>query len=361
MPIEPPAAADFLAELLNTPSPSGYEEKIQECVRAYVDDAADSVRTDIHGNVIAVTGDPQGPRLMFAGHCDQIGMLVTHVDEMGYVYAATIGGWDPQQLIGQSMTIWSAAGPVPAAISRKAIHLLKQEERKRVVDLTDMWLDIGASDREDALSSVSIGDPITLDLGFRELKNDLISGPGMDNKTGTWVVMEAFRLAASADETLRCQIHSASTVQEEIGLRGARTAAGSIDPDVGIAVDVTHASDCPTVDKSTIGDVRLGRGPVIFRGPNVNNLLGARLVSLAEEKEIPYQVAALGRAASNDANVLQTHGGGVATGLVCVPNRYMHSGVEVISRQDIQNAAKLLSLFALSLSSEDDFTPRPSA
>lgn len=351
------SARQFFRSAIQTPSPSGFEEPIQSLIRQYVSPHVAQTRTDVHGNLIASAGDPGGPRLMYAGHCDQIGMLISYIDEFGFLYAQTIGGWDPQQLIGQPMTIWTSQGPVPAVISRKPIHLLSAKERTKVVDLDELWLDIGAKDNAQASELVRIGDPVTLELKYRELIGDLVSGPGMDNKSGMWTVMEAIRRAATDAASLRCHLHSVATVQEEIGLRGAKTAAGSINPSVAIAVDVTHASDCPKIDKQKQGDIAVGGGPVIFRGPNINAKVAARLMELCESDSIPYQLAAIGRATPNDANALQIHGGGVATGLVAIPNRYMHSAVEVISLADIDNVAKLLTAFALSLSGEDDFTP----
>ena len=350
------AGFQFFQAAIETPSPSGYEQQIQALVADYLKGHAESSRVDVHGNLIASAGDPEGPRLMFAGHCDQIGMLVSHIDDHGFVYAQTIGGWDPQQLIGQSMTIWTQGGPLAAAISRKPIHLLTNEERSKVVRLDELWLDIGACDGDEAKDRVRIGDPVTLDLRCRRLLGNLISGPGMDNKSGLWTVVEALRRAVASP--LSCHLHSVSTVQEEIGLRGAKTAAGSIDPHVAIAVDVTHASDCPTISKKTQGDLAVGGGPVIFRGPNINPVVSDRLIRLAEDHQLPHQLAAIGRATPNDANVMQIHGGGVATGLVAIPNRYMHSAVEVISTEDVDVAAELLAKFAQSLSSSDDFTPR---
>ena len=354
---DPNAALKFFRSAIETPSPSGFEESIQSLIRDYVSPFAEQIRTDVHGNLIASAGDAAGPKLMYAGHCDQIGMLISYIDEHGFLYAQTIGGWDPQQLIGQRMTIWTATGPLPAVISRKPIHLLSTKERAKVVDLDDLWLDVGAKDKAMVAEKVTIGDPVTLTLAYQELIGDLVSGPGMDNKSGMWTVMEAFRRASSDGANLHCHLHSVATVQEEVGLRGAKTAAGSIDPAIAIAVDVTHATDCPTIDKQKQGDIALGQGPVIFRGPNINSKVARRLVELCESNDIPYQLAAIGRATPNDANALQVHGSGVATGLVAIPNRYMHSAVEVISLSDIENAAQLLALFAQSVSQHDDFTP----
>jgi endoglucanase len=346
---------NFLKTLLETPSPSGYERPVQDLVRRYVADFADRVTTDLHGNVIAVKNPDAPLRVMLAGHCDQIGMLVQHIDAEGFLYVNTIGGWDPQQLVGQRMTVWASGGPVPGIISRKAIHLLTEEERKQVVKLKDMWLDIGAKDKAEAESLVRIGDPVTLELGYQEMLNGRANSPAMDDKCGLWVCVEALRRASQ--KHLNCALYAVSTVQEEIGLRGAQTSAYGIDPHVGIAVDVTHATDCPTVEKKQEGDVALGKGPVIYRGPNMNPQVVERLINAAKGSEIPYQLAASGRATGTDANTIQITRAGVATGLVSIPNRYMHSAVEMISLEDIDHAANLLANFATSLSGNDDFTP----
>jgi tetrahedral aminopeptidase len=349
------AALAFLKTLLATPRPSGYEQRVQDAVRRYASEFADHMTTDVHGNVIVCRRGSGDLRVMLAGHCDQIGMLVTHIDDKGFLYAQPIGGWDPQQLIGQRMTVWSAEGPVPAVIARKPIHLLNDQERKEVVRLEELWLDIGAKDREDATRIVSIGDPVTLELSYCELRNGLATSPGMDNATGLWVILEALR--RTSGRALHCSLYAVSTVQEEIGLRGATTSAFGIAPHVGVAVDVTHATDCPTIDQRQQGDIRLGGGPVIFRGPNMNPAVSQRLVETARRLEISHQLAAIGRATPNDANTIQISRSGVATGLVSIPNRYMHSAVETISLDDIDRAADLLAHFAIGLDGREDFTP----
>jgi tetrahedral aminopeptidase len=349
------APLEFLKRLLDTPSPSGYERPVQDVVRQYVADFADKVTTDLHGNVIAAKNPGAKLRVMFAGHCDQIGMVVTHINDNGFLYAQTIGGWDAQQLIGQRMVIWTSGGPIPAVISRKPIHLLTDEERKQVVKLEDLWLDIGAKTKAEAAEAVRVGDPVTLKLGFQEMRNGLANAPQMDNKTGLWVCIEALRRAAQ--KPLKCSVFAVSTVAEEIGLRGAQTAAFGIDPQVGIAVDVTHATDCPSIDKKQQGDISLGSGPVIFRGPNMNPVVTERLIKLAQETCLSYQLAASGKAVPNDANALQISRAGVATGLVSIPNRYMHSAVEMVSLDDIDKAADLLATFVTSLDGSEDFTP----
>jgi tetrahedral aminopeptidase len=351
-----PKALDFFKTILETPSPSGYESDLQQIVRDYVADFADDVRTDLHGNVIVVK-NPESPlRLMFAGHCDQIGLIVQHIDENGFLYIQPIGGWDPEMLIGQRMTVWSHSGPVFGVIARKPIHLLTEDERKQVPKMKDLWLDIGAANVEEATKAVRIGDAVTVELGFHTMRNNMAVSPAMDDKAGCWVVIEAMRRACQSKK-LKCGLYAVSTVQEELGLRGARTSAFGIDPQIGVAVDVTHATDCPTIEKKEEGDVRLGRGPVIHRGPNMNHKLVERLIQTADENQIAYQLAASAKATGTDANAIQINRAGVATGLISIPNRYMHSPVEMISLDDIDRAADLLARFAEGLEAGAEFTP----
>jgi len=350
-----PDAHAFFEQVLETPSPSGFESPLQQVVRVYAAEFADEVTTDVHGNVTAVK-NPDAPfRVMLAGHSDQIGLIVSHIDEKGFVYILAIGGWDPQMLVGQRMAVWTDKGPVVGVIGRKPIHLLTEEERKQVPKLKDLWLDIGAADQEEAEKLVRVGDPVTVELAFRDLPNRRIAAPAMDDKCGLWVVMEALRRASR--EKLDCALYAVSTVQEEVGLRGARTSAFGIDPHVGVAVDVTHATDCPTIEKKEEGDISLGKGPVIYRGPNMNPKVVERLTQAADEHEIPYQLAACGRASPTDANSIQVNRAGVAAGLVSIPNRYMHSPVEMICLDDMDHAAELLARFAEALTADASFTP----
>jgi len=348
-------ALEFFKTILETPSPSGYEGPIQQLVREYVADFADEVKTDVHGNVI-VAKNPDAPlRVMLAGHCDQIGLIVQHVDDDGFLYVQPIGGWDPQMLVGQKMTVWPETGAVFGVIGKKPIHLLTDEDRKKVPKIRDLWLDIGAADKAEAEGLVRIGDPVTVELGFNELCNGRAASPAMDDKAGAWVVIEALR---RADKTkLDCALFAVSTVQEEIGLRGAKTSSFGIDPHVGVAVDVTHATDCPTIEKKEQGDVKLGHGPVIARGPNMNPKVVRQLIEAADDNEISYQLAAEGRATGTDANAIQVNRSGVAAGLISIPNRYMHSPVEMISLDDIDRTADLLARFAERLDPDAEFVP----
>jgi endoglucanase len=351
----------FLKNLLHTPSPSGYEKPVQDLVRAWAKPFADDVRTDRHGNVMAVINPEGQPRVMLAGHCDQIGLMVQHIDECGYLYVQPIGGWDVQILLGQQLTVWTAGGPVAGVISRKAPHLLTTEERNKAPQITDLWVDIGAKNRADAEALITPGDPITVDLCYRELRNGLVTAPALDDKVGVWTVMETLRLLhqkrAQDRRALQAAVYCVSTVQEEIGLRGASTSAHAIHPTVGIAVDVCHATDTPGNDKKQVGDTRLGDGPVLFRGPNINPHVHSRLREAATKLEIPAQVRGAPRATGTDANAIQLAREGVATGLVGIPNRYMHSPVEVVSLSDLDRAARLLAEFCLNVTPQTDWTP----
>lgn len=345
----------FLDRLLHSPGPSGYEQEIQKVVRDFATPFADDVTTDWHGNVAACVNPGGSPRIMLAGHCDQIGLMVKHIDENGFIRVSPIGGWDIQMLIGQNVRIWTDNGSVPGVIARKAIHLLTQEERKKVPLMKELWIDIGVDTEAAAKELVGIGDPVTLVLGYQELQNGMIAGAAMDDRVGVWVVMRALQLVAEGNPS--AAVYAVSTVQEEIGLRGARTSAFSIDPQLGIAVDVTHATDCPTIDKNEHGDIRMGKGPVIVRGPNVNPVVYRSLMDQAKKNNISVQVNGLSKPAGNDGNAMQLVRGGMAIGLVTIPNRYMHSPVEVISITDLEQAAALIAHFCLGVNESSDFTP----
>lgn len=350
---------EFLKALLETPSPSGFEQPIQRVVRERMRPFADEVTTDSHGNVFAARfpeGRPaDAPKVLLAGHCDQIGLMVQYIDGDGYLYIQPIGGWDMQILLGQYLTVWAKDGPLTGVVARRAIHLLKPEERAKVPDFTDVWVDVGAKNREEAEALVRCGDPVTFALGYRPLRNGLAASPAMDDKVGLWACMEAVRLLHG--RPLTAAVYGVSTVAEEIGLRGAATATYAVNPTVGIAVDVTHATDTPGNDKKTQGDIKCGAGPVLFRGPNISPRVFDRLEEVARAHDIPVQVRGVPRATGTDANAIQIARAGVATALIGIPNRYMHSPVEVIHLDDLSNAAKLLAEFCATVGPDDDWTP----
>ncbi len=353
------ASYAFLKKLLETPSPSGFERAIQDVVRQWACDYADEVRTDRHGNVIAVLrsrrGNNDAPRIMLAGHCDQIALMVQHIDNDGFLYVQPIGGWDVQILLGQHLTVLGQEGPVPGVIARKATHLLTNEERNKVPQFTDVWVDIGAKNKDDAERLVRPGDPVTFALGVRNLQSGLISSPGLDDKVGLWVAMETLRLLHGRE--LAIDVFAVSTVQEEVGLRGATTSAYGIHPTVGIAIDVCHATDTPGNEKKQLGETRLGSGPTVFRGPNINPRVFERLEAAARALNISVQLRGSPRPTGTDANVMQLAREGVATGVIGIPNRYMHSPVEVCHLDDLDHAARLLAEFCLRVTPDMDWTP----
>jgi tetrahedral aminopeptidase len=349
------AGKTFLYDLLETPGPSGYEQPVQERVRAYASTFADSIDTDVHGNVVVGVNDGGSPRVMLAGHCDQIGFLIQHIGDDGFLSFGGIGGHPRAVLLGQTVRVWTAGGPVPGVIARRANRLLSVDEGSKAPEIHDLWIDIGARDGDEARALTRVGDPVTYELGVTELLNGNIASPATDNRVGVWIVMEAARRVAESDAQLA--VAAVSTVQEEIGTRGAQTSAFALDPDIGIAVDVQHATDVPGVDVKRYGEVKVGGGPVVVRGPNINPRVFDLLVASAEDIDVPIQIAAHPGPTPTDARTLQVTRGGVATGLVKVPNRYMHTTVEVVNLGDVENTAALLAAFLTSLAADTDFTP----
>jgi putative aminopeptidase FrvX len=349
-------AFHFLRKLIESPSPSGFEAPVQKLIRERLESVADEVRTDVHGNVISVINPGAERRVMLAGHCDEVGFMVQHVTDEGYIYFAAVGGIDAAIVPAQRVVIHNARGPVDGVVGRTAVHLMEKEEREKPRKLHEMWIDIGARDKADALASVDIGDPITFKAGLCEMKNNVLVARGFDDRIGAFVVVEAMRLLKGCKPD--AAVYGVSTVQEELGLRGARTSAFGIDPHVGVAVDVGFASDYPTADKNRIGDVKIGGGPILHRGANINHIVGQMLIDTAKANDIPYQMAAEPKATGTDANAMQVNRAGSATGLVSVPNRYMHTPVEICSKDDIDNSSKLLAAFCMEIKADSDFIPK---
>lgn len=346
---------DFLKKLVDTPGPSGYEQPVQRVYRERVSAYAANIRTDVMGNVYAAVNPGGSPRIMLAGHADEIGFQVRFVSEEGMLYFGSIGGHDAVVTVGQRVVVHTAGGPIPGVLGRKAIHLLETEERNKVPKLDDLWIDIGAKDKDDAQSAVAIGDCVTYDHELRRLRGELCVARSFDDKMGVFVVAEALRILSG--KSIKAAVIGVSTVQEELGLRGAQTSSYGIDPQVGIATDVGHATDYPGGDKKKVGDIKLGGGPKITRGANINPGVFERLVGVAKELGIPYQVVAAPGGTGTDANVMQLNRAGVATGLVSVPLRYMHTPNEIISLDDIENAAKLIAGFCERVTADIDWTP----
>lgn len=345
----------FLKDLLMTPGTSGDEASIQQVVRKFVNEFAANVSTDVHGSVHASVNNSGNPTILLDAHCDQIGLIVRHIDNLGFLRVNPVGGWDIQILLGQRVLVHTINGPIPGVIARKPIHLLDPDERKTVPKMKELWVDIGSASEAETRSIVRVGDFITAEPCVRELRNGRIAGVAMDDRTGIWVIMNALKKIASRKPAAK--VVAVSAAQEEIGLRGATTSAYAVNPQVAIAVDVTHATDCPGIDQNEFGRVEIGKGPVIVRGPNVNPVVFNMLTEIARDKQIPIQIAALGYPASNDGAAIQVTRSGVATGLVTLPNRYMHSPVELVAESDLDHASQLIAEFCLSIDSGTDFTP----
>ena len=347
---------DFFKRLLDTPGPSGFE---RGPARVWRDEAATFARVeaDVAGNCYATVNPGGKPRVMLTGHLDEIGVMVVHVDDDGFLYFAPIGGWDPQVLVGQRVRLEGRAGPVAGVVGKKAIHLIKADERDKASKITDLWIDIGAKNKAEALDRVRIGDAGVLDARIAELPNRRLVSRSIDNRVGSFVVLEALRRLA-AKPPAACAV-AVGTTQEEIAFTGggARTSAFGLEPDVAIVVDVTHATDSPGVEKKEVGDFKLGGGPVLSRGSAASPVVFDQLVAAAEAEQIPYGVEAAPRGTSTDADAIYTARRGIATGVVSVPCRYMHSPNEMVDLEDLDRAAALLAAWTRRLQSGTSFLP----
>lgn len=350
----------FLERLLDAPGPSGFESRPSRVWKEEASGFAERVWSDVHGNAYAAVGEARRPRVMLAGHVDEIGVQVTWINEDGFLYFDGIGGWDPQVLVGQRVRLLGREGEVPGVIGKKPIHLMQPEERKKVSEIRDLWIDVGAtSATEVAELGLRVGDPGVLATGFQRLAGDRVVSRAIDNRVGAYVVLEALRLL-SEDPAPVAGCVAVATVQEEIGYSGggARSAAFALEPDAALVVDVTFATDVPDVPKKEVGEHKLGGGPVLSRGSATNEAVFDRLTQVSEAEEIPVSLMAAPRATRTDADGIFLVRGGVPTGLVSIPNRYMHSPSEMVSASDLHRAARLLAAFVRSLDRETSFIPR---
>ena len=350
-------ARNFLESLLANPSPSGYEGPVREVWKKEVARFADKVTVDIHGNAIGVHNAAATPRIMLAGHMDELGFQIIHIDEKGYLYFDTIGGFDMALVPGRKVRIQTSAGPVLGILGKKPVHLMTPEDRRKVSPKHELWIDIGVNDADEARQLVAIGDCATYDANFEILRGDLAVSRAFDNKMGAYIAAETLRQVKASKRKSKAAVYAVATCQEEIGVRGAATSTFGIDPLVGIALDVTWATDHPGMDKRQVGEVKLGGGPVITRGANVNPVVFERLVEAAEKAKIPYQITAEPGATGTDARAIQISRAGVATGLVGVAQRYMHTPVEVLSLKDLDHTVQLLTEFILGIDRKTNFIP----
>lgn len=344
----------FLKQLLSTPGPSGEEAAPARLWRAEARSFADTVHADVAGNSFAII-EGQGPRVLLAGHIDEIGLMVTYIDDSGFLFFAGVGGWDAQVLVGQRVRLLGQAGEVVGVIGKKPIHLLKPDERSQASSIERMWIDIGAASRDEAAARVRVGSVGVIDAPLYELPNGRIVSRSMDNRVGAFVVLEALRLLSQSRP--RASVAAVATAQEEITFAGAMTAAYSFDPQVAIAVDVTFATDHPESDKQQWGEVKLGGGPVLSRGSANSPLVFQRLVETADREGIPYSLQMSPRYTGTDADAIHKSRAGVATGVVSIPNRYMHSPNEMLALSDVEQAARLIAAFVRTIESVDDFIP----
>lgn len=349
----------FLEELLDAPGPSGFETRPSRIWRKEAQSFADEVSVDVTGNSFAAINPEDRPKTMFAGHIDEIGLQVTHIDEKGFLWVDEIGGWDPQVLVGQRVTVLTRAGDLAGVVGKKPIHLMTPEDRKKVLKTRDLWVDVGTSSGEDTEElGARVGDAVVIAQGMQRLAGQRIASRAIDDRVGAWVVLEALRLLAS--DRPEAGVVAVATAQEEIGYSGggARAGAYSLRPDVALVVDVTFATDVPGIEKKAVGDHALGSGPVLSRGAAAHGRVFEMLCETAEQEEIPYSIQASPKATRTDADGIFLTRTGVPTGLVSIPNRYMHSPNEIVDLGDLEYAARLLAAFVHKLGPETDFTPR---
>ncbi|GGL53380.1 M20/M25/M40 family metallo-hydrolase [Halocalculus aciditolerans] len=345
----------FLDDLLSTASPSGFETAAQSVWLEYVSAFADDVTTDAYGNAVAVyEGDEAGPELAFAGHADEIGLMVAEIDDDGFVRLTPIGGADRTVSLGRHVRIHTDDGPVNGVVGQAAIHLrMTQDDPDAPKDIGEQYVDIGAESEEEARELVEVGDPITIAEAVDDLQGTRVAARGMDNRIGIWTAAEALRRAA--DRGVDATVYAVSTVQEEVGLNGAEMVGFDLDPDAYVAIDVTHATDHPVHPGDTPGEVELGSGPVVARGATNHVELVRAVRDAAGEADIDVQLQANGIRTGTDADAVFTQRGGIPAMNLGVPNRYMHTPAEIIDTGDLDAAADLLAAVADSESDREDF------
>jgi endoglucanase len=353
------SAPKVLLDLLDARGPSGYETAPAAVWR----DAAKGfakVSTDVVGTPLALVApkhDARSParRLLVMGHIDEIGLIVTHIDDEGYLWFGSVGGWDAQILVGQRVVLDTRAGQVTGVVGKKPIHLLREDERKKVAEIRDLHIDIGAKDGADARERVRIGDVAVIDADPVELPNGRLASRALDNRLGSFVALEAARLVAEGGGA-EWELAAVAVAQEEITFGGSRTSAFALEPDAAIVVDVTHATDAPGIEVKEIGKHVLGSGPVLSRGSTLHPQLFELLYETAEREKIPFTVEATARATGTDADAVHVSRAGVPTALVSIPIRYMHSPVELVQLDDVHACARLIAAAALRLDGAAKFS-----
>ena len=348
----------FLKRLLDTPGPSGFEAAAARVWREEASTFADEVTTDVAGNSIAVVNPDGRPTIMLDGHIDEIGVIIHYIDDEGFLYISPIGGWDPAVLIGQRMRIAGNNGDVIGVVGKKPIHLIKNEEKEKASKITELWIDIGVADRKEAEAMVSVGDAAVIDSRMVDFPGNRIVSRSVDDRIGAFIVLEALRRYARKPGAAR--VAAVATTQEEIAFNGggALVCASCLNPQMAIVVDVTFATDHPGMEKKELGDHRIGSGPVFTRGSLISPVVLSLLRKTAEAKKIPYTIQAAGKDTATNADAIHISREGVATALVSIPNRYMHSPNEMVSMDDVEHTAELLAAVCREVTAETDFTAR---
>lgn len=346
---------EFLKKLVNTPSPSGHETRGQRVWLDYVAPLADETYSDAYGNCVAVLNKGGSPRVMLAAHADEIALTVNYIDKDGFIYVRRLGGVDAAITKAQRVWIHTAQGPLRGVVGNVAPHLTKQEGEPKPPKIYDLFIDIGARSKQEAKKLVAIGDPITLADEFELLRGDLAVARAFDNRIGTFAVAEALRLLQPVRGKLHAEVCAVSNIMEEVGLLGARQIAYSLKPDVALVVDVTHATDYPTVSQIQHGEIAVGKGPTLTHGGCNHREVVRRLESVAARKRIVLQHEAMSATSGTDTDVIFWTRGGIPSALISLPNRYMHSPVEVVSLKDLGQIPELLAAFSLSLKHGEQF------
>ncbi len=354
----PQSSIAFLKRLLDTPGPSGFEAPAARVWREEAETFAHEVTTDVAGNSIAVVNPGGTPTIMLDGHIDEIGLIIQYIDDDGYLYFSGIGGWDAQVLVGQRIRLAGRDGDVFGVVGRNPIHVIKAEDKDKAVKITDLWIDIGAENRKAAEERVGVGDAGVIDSRTMEFPNNRIVSRSVDDRIGAFIVLEALRRYAEKPGTAR--VAAVATTQEEIAWNGggALVCASCLNPQMAIVVDVTIATDHPGIEKKEHGDHRLGSGPVFTRGSLISPVVLSILRQTAEQHGIPYTIQAAGKDTATNADAITISREGVATALVSIANRYMHSPNEMVSLTDVEQTADLLAEVCRTVTSETDFRAR---
>lgn len=345
---------EYLYKLLKVASPSGFESEAQKISREYLKGTCDDISSDINGNLIAFKRGKGERKIMIIGHADEIGFMIHHVDDSGYLYVKPLSGFDVNLLPGLRLDINHDGKVVRGIIGKNAPHMSRGDDSAQKLKMEDIWIDIGAKDKEDALTKVSIGDTVTFYGMVEELGNDNIVSKATDNKVGVYIAAAVMKALAKTE--IQANYFAVASVGEETTMKGAATSSYKIRPDIAIAVDVTFTSDVPGADKRKFSDVRLGAGPTLALGPLVHPKVNQRLQELAKKHKIPLQIEISPRGTGTDADAIHAKRAGVATAVLSIPNRYMHSPNEIVNLADLDNAVKLLTEFVKSIDDKFDLS-----